>query len=109
MLFRSIVISDIVMPVMNGVALLRVIRREFPMVRVIIITGYVTQENVMACMRHGAETCVFKPWSDMRELEEAVARASAGLRTWKHKLHQLLEMKPGANQNQVKSPTEGGV
>ncbi len=90
----DIVVSDIVMPVMNGVALLRIIRREFPMVHVIIITGYVTQENVMACMRHGADTCVFKPWPDLQELEDAVARAVVAIQDWKNKMKHLLAMKP---------------
>ncbi len=90
----DIVISDIVMPVMNGVALLRIIRREFPMIHVIIMTGYVTQENVMACMRHGADTCVFKPWPDLREIEDAVSRASVNIQDWKGKMKHLLAIKP---------------
>lgn len=92
----DVVISDIVMPVMNGVDLLRIIRKEYPMVRVVIITGYVTQENVMACMRHDAETCVFKPWTDMKEIEEAVAHAVERTHIWKQKLRKLLDMKPRA-------------
>jgi len=92
----DVVISDIVMPIMNGVDLLRAIRRDFPMVRVIIITGYVTQENVMACMRHSAEACIFKPWPDLTELEETVRAAVARTQNWKQKLRRLLEMKPAA-------------
>jgi len=90
----DVVISDIVMPIMDGVELMRSIRREFAMVYVIIITGYVTQDNVMACMRHGAETCVYKPWSDMQELEAAVANCVARTQNWKRKFRQLLDMKP---------------
>lgn len=90
----DVVISDIVMPIMNGTDLLRAIRHEFPMVRVIIITGYITQENVMACMRHSAETCIFKPWPDLTELEEAVQKAVERTQTWKQKMRRLLGMKP---------------
>ncbi len=92
----DIVISDIVMPIMNGVDLLRAIRRDFPMIRVIIITGYVTQENVMACMRHSAEACIFKPWPDMTELEDTVNMAVKRTQNWKQKLRRLLDMKPAA-------------
>lgn len=88
------IITDIVMPVMNGVDLLRVVRKEYPMVRVIIITGYVTQENVMACMRHDADTCIFKPWQDMTELEQAVTSAFGRIENWRGKLRAMLEMKP---------------
>jgi YesN/AraC family two-component response regulator len=93
----DVLISDIVMPVMTGVELLRVIRKEFPMVRTIMITGYVTQENVMACMRHGAETCIFKPWTDMQELEKAVTDAVEKNAAWKRKMKQLIDMKPSLN------------
>ena len=94
----GVIISDIVMPVMNGVDLLRTVRRDYPMVRVIIITGYVTQENVLACMRHHADICVFKPWPDLTELEEAVRDAFARIENWKRKLRLLLDMKPAAPQ-----------
>lgn len=91
----DVIISDIVMPVMDGVDLLRTVRKEYPMIRVIIMTGYVTQENVLACIRHDADTCVFKPWPDMTELESAVNKAMERMNTWKSKLKLLLEMKPG--------------
>jgi YesN/AraC family two-component response regulator len=88
------IITDIVMPVMNGVDLLRTVRKEYPMVAVIVMTGYVTQENVLACMRHHAQACVFKPWSDMTELESEVKTAFERTDIWKKKLRQLLDMKP---------------
>lgn len=90
----DVVISDIRMPSMDGVALLREVRRQYPMVRVIMITGYVTLENALACMRNQAETCVFKPIEDMAELEQAVEKAMESLARWKRKFHELQGMKP---------------
>ena len=90
----DIVISDILMPEMDGVELLRAIRDEYPMVHVIMITGYVTMENVLACMRHGADTCVFKPLADLEEIENAVRRAIDSIQRWLDILHELKEMKP---------------
>jgi CheY-like chemotaxis protein len=78
----DVVISDILMPNMDGIELLRAIRQQYPMVRVIMITGYVTMENVLACMRQGAETCIFKPIEDLSELEKAVGRAVEDIRNW---------------------------
>ena len=89
----QVVISDIMMPRMNGVELLRRIRREFPMTRVIMITGYVTLENALACLRNNADTCIFKPLGDLRELDNAVNSAIAYLDHWKEKLAQLKKMK----------------
>ena len=90
----DVVISDILMPKMDGVALLREVRRQYPMIRVIMITGYVTLENALACMRNQADTCIFKPIQDMRELEEAVETAMAALARWNRKFRELQGMKP---------------
>lgn len=92
----DIIISDILLPVMNGIELLKVVRKEYPMVPVIMITGYVNQENVMSCMRYGAQTCIFKPWPDMTEMEDCIAGSIHSIKTWKHKLHELHDMKPTA-------------
>ena len=90
----DILISDIQMPAMDGVALLREVSRQYPMVRVIMMTGYVTLENALACMRLHADTCIFKPLNDLGELDSAVAQAVKTLDMWKTKLHQLQGMKP---------------
>jgi DNA-binding NtrC family response regulator len=90
----DVVISDVSMPVMDGVQLLREVRQQYPMVRCIMMTGYVTMENILSCMRHGADTCIFKPFKELTELEEAVKNAMNFLQHWENKLKVLLEMKP---------------
>jgi DNA-binding NtrC family response regulator len=94
----EVVISDIMMPEMNGVALLQEIRNQYPMVRVIMITGYVTLENALACMRYQADTCVFKPLDDLAELDAAVALALDSLKQWQRKLRDLQGMKPATKE-----------
>lgn len=90
----EVVIMDIVMPVMNGIDLLREIRKSYPMTHCIMITGYVTLDNALSCLRLGADTCIFKPIENMTELENAVQSAVDRLRSWQNKLKQLVEMKP---------------
>lgn len=90
----DIVISDIMMPEMNGTDLLREIRRQFPMTHVIIISGYVTLDSALTCMRLGADTLVLKPLEDLGLLEEAVERAVAAIARWLALLNQLQAMKP---------------
>lgn len=89
----QIVISDIKMPVMDGIDLLRKIRLDYPMTRVIMVTGYVTMENALACLRHGAETVIFKPFEDLSELDNAIEAAFNKLNHWQEILLQLMEMK----------------
>ncbi len=90
----DVLISDIRMPGMSGVELLKTVKHEYPMTHVIMITGYVTQDSVLSCMRHGADTCIFKPWPDLIEIETAVTNAVSSIRTWKQKMRQLYDMKP---------------
>ena len=89
----EVIISDIVMPEMDGIELLRAVRTQYPMTHTIMITGYVTLDNALACMRLGADTCVFKPLEDLEELEEAVESAVCSLRRWQNKLRELRKIK----------------
>lgn len=90
----DVVISDIMMPEMTGPEMLREIRSQYPMVHVIMMTGYVTMDNALTCMRLGADTLVFKPLEDLDQLEKAVSQAVAHIRHWLDLLKQLQTMKP---------------
>ena len=89
----EVVITDIIMPKMDGIELLREIRKQYPMIHTIVITGYVTLDNLLAAFRLGADTCIFKPILDMSELENAVDRAIEQLATWQKKLRELQGLK----------------
>lgn len=89
----DVVVSDIKMPRMDGVMLLERVRKEYPMVRVIMMTGHVAQQAILACMREGAETCVFKPLQDMSEIEDAVLAAVRTVQRWWKILTELQALK----------------
>jgi len=95
----DVVVSDIQMPGMSGVDLLRRIRRDFPMTRVIMMTGHVTQANILACMRLGAETCIFKPIESLDELDAAINQAVRTIRRWWEILAELNVRKSDASSN----------
>lgn len=60
----DIVITDIKMPEMDGVELLRQIKKEHPDSRVILITGYGSIENAVEAMKEGAYDYITKPIID---------------------------------------------
>lgn len=89
----EVLISDIMMPEMNGVELLKNIRTDYPVLRPIMITGYVTSENALSCMKYGAETCIFKPIQDLTELESAVNDVILKRKKWQKIIAGLQRMK----------------
>ncbi|MFP4521246.1 MAG: response regulator [Fibrobacterota bacterium] len=91
----EVLISDIKMPGGSGIDLLRTVKEQYPMTHVIMITGHISLDNALACMRRGADTCIFKPIESFDELSEAVENAFSQLENWQNKLLQLKTMKDG--------------
>ncbi len=90
----DVIISDIMMPNMNGIELLKEIRDHYPMIHVIMITAYVSLENGLAAMRYGADTIIFKPIKDLQILNKSVREAAAKLDEWMAILKELHSLKP---------------
>lgn len=70
----AIVISDIKMPGMDGIALLQAIKALDPSAEVLLLTGHADMELAVAGLRHGAGDFLNKPVSDAA-LEVALERA----------------------------------
>lgn len=74
----DIVLSDIEMPGMNGLELLRKIKNYNGMIAVIIMTSYITINNTLNTFRYGAADLLFKPL-DLEEVLQVVAAAGIKL------------------------------
>src|SRR5262249_46948364 len=70
----ALVITDLVMPDVDGMALLSALQRDLPQVPVIILTGFATIDSAVAAMREGAYDYLTKP-VDMERLRLLVERA----------------------------------
>ena len=88
-----LVLVDIEMPEMDGLSLLRQIKRDDASVQVIMLTGVVTLSTALRTMRYGAEACVFKPIDDFSPLLTAVDAAFAKLDRWWQSLEDLRRRK----------------
>jgi two-component system NtrC family response regulator len=69
-----VVLTDLKMPGMSGIDLLRRIRQEYPGILVLVITAYGTVETAVAAMREGAYDYLTKPL-DYSQLAIIVNRA----------------------------------
>jgi len=88
----DVVILDIKMPGMDGIETLREIKRKYPLVEVIMLTGHGTTETAVQGMKLGAYDYLLKP-ADFEDLtsklegarkrkdeqEERIRRAEASL------------------------------
>ncbi len=98
----DLVVTDLIMPGIDGLELMRAIRREYPLMRVIVMTGAVTLDNILNVLKEGAFTFVTKPLDDLVPLELAVDLALAMVQGWLDQLSKLQRMKtaqpkPGIN------------
>jgi len=70
----DVIVSDLVMPTLNGLSLLRALREELPEVPVILLTGRGTIDTAVAAIRQGAYDFLEKPVEAQR-LRMLVERA----------------------------------
>jgi two-component system NtrC family response regulator len=69
----DLVITDLMMPGMSGIELLKYIRSDYPEIIVILVTAFGTVENAVEAMKAGAYDYITKP-VNMEELRLIVGR-----------------------------------
>src|SRR5687768_5695221 len=70
----GVIITDVRMPFMSGLELLREVKQLHPATEVIVATGYAEVETAIECMRAGAFDLLRKPF-DIHEMYSCVSRA----------------------------------
>ena len=73
----DVVIMDLLMPVMDGIAATRVIRRELPETEVLALTSVLESASVVEALRAGAIGYLLKD-TQASELRKAIKAAAAG-------------------------------
>jgi len=72
----EVAVCDVAMPGENGLDLLRRLRKSYPALAVVMLTGYGTVETAVEALRRGAVDFLTKPVVD-DELRAAIARAAS--------------------------------
>ncbi len=88
-----VVISDIMMPEMTGIELLAAVKEFNGMVQVIMCTGVVKIENVLECLRLGANNCFLKPLDDLSQIKDAIDEATGRLGKWEELIRSMVKRK----------------
>lgn len=81
----EVVILDVKMPGMDGVETLSEIKRKFPLIEVIMLTGHATVDSAIDGMKQGAYDYLMKP-CDMEVLVTKVNEATGKKRRHEEKI-----------------------
>jgi two-component system C4-dicarboxylate transport response regulator DctD len=79
----NIVMSDIVMPGMDGITLVRTIRNTDPLIHLIIMTSHSSLSFVIQALEAGALDFVIKPFSGQEEIDLVVGSSIRRWERWK--------------------------
>ncbi len=71
----DVVLLDIMMPQMDGIATLEKIKTIEPSTVVVMMTAYSTLDRVLSSHRQGAESYILKPFESLSDVEEKVRAA----------------------------------
>jgi DNA-binding NtrC family response regulator len=106
----ELIVTDLRMPGMDGITLLREVRRRNTEVPIIVITGYSTVENAIEALRLGATDFIKKPF-DMEELLLLIGRTldASRLRQENRLLRRQLEDERSRHGMVGKSPPMQGL
>ena len=89
-----IVVTDISMPGMNGLELLRKIKRTHPLIQVLIVTASDDIDNLISAFEAGANDFLLKPLK-RKEIEIALENTMEKLDRWKKTMKELFLKKRG--------------
>jgi len=73
----GVIILDVKMPGMDGISVLKEIKKSYPLVEVIMLTGHATVESAVEGLKHGALDYLMKPTSIedlIKKVEEAFGK-----------------------------------
>lgn len=72
----DIIVSDIRMPGMDGLALARLVRKDYPQIPIILMTGYLSEYSSGSASEIGVDGILKKPFKST-ELIAAITQATA--------------------------------
>jgi sigma-B regulation protein RsbU (phosphoserine phosphatase) len=104
----EIVLSDINMPEMDGLAMLERIPEINPNVRAVVVSAYGDMKNIRTAMNRGAFDFVTKP-VDFRDLQVTIERTLVNTRQWREALSYRDKLVSIQNELKVASTIQQSI
>jgi CheY-like chemotaxis protein len=90
--YGFIVVTDIHMPKMDGIKLLKTIREKYPMVQVIVLSATDQSNNLLEAYQSGANDFISKPFN-REEIIEALTNTERKIDRWKNAMCDIYDKK----------------
>ncbi len=84
----EVVILDVKMPVLDGIETLKRIRKKWPLVEVVMLTGHATIDSAVNAIKMGACDYLMKPV----EIEQLVSKIEKAARRKRHRDQLILDV-----------------
>ncbi len=86
-----ILLTDVVMPGMDGLDLIRVLREEEVFTQVVVMTAYSSVDRIIEAYRLGASDFLPKPFKSLDQVVSVVRAAEARYQRWRSALTRTLK------------------
>ncbi len=86
-----IVLIDIVMPQMDGLELLREIKKYDPMTQIIMMTDGSTMDSILKSLEYGANDYIYKPLKSAEYVLNVIDYSVQKLERWREAIIQLIK------------------
>jgi DNA-binding NarL/FixJ family response regulator len=100
----DVILMDLLMPGMDGLAAIALIKKELPAIEIVAVTSFIEEEKVTAALEAGATGYLLKD-AEAEEVADAVRAAYAGEMTLDPAVAKLLTMRLRARRSE-KDPVE---
>ena len=92
-----VLVTDLVMPGMNGIELFRQARQKRALIRAILISAYLNYETMLEVVEGGFDDCHLKNGPPGQPLIDAIELSRQRYTTWKHRIAELRGYKTVAS------------
>jgi len=90
----DVVITDIQMPQMNGLDLIKKIKQTNALVQIITMTAFTSFDNVMTALRRGSYEIFLKPFRDVNDVVNCVKELEIKIARWKQIIIEISRKNP---------------